>query len=499
MSAGFREGVQRFDFFSRKASTPVVQIGFIDAIRDRTIAGWVYDSSVDGPCTIEISFRGTSVGHVRADRFRADIRAAGYGDGHAGFSLELDEASWSSVASIFGLSAKVVETGFTLTNAVEMDSRKQVERNQNSVIRGFPDVDLAFSERAPNERDEAIAAEIIDLSSRMSGDALDANSIWGGLSEGHKQFQQLIGARDPKGLAAKLIDLPKLDAGFGYMQGRETYEAFRAADRDGLVMPLTLIKDGLVSIAQYLGLERIECAEQGEFGAAIHFDTDKLVDRISHAVGFDIVPPDVFDGLFGLKVDRGILTDRDVQALYAAHRLVSTAGSGATVCEIGGGVGRAAFYGHRLGARRYTMVDLSSMLVFQYFFLRSALPDATVKMITDPGEPQEADFNLVPAQMFASLGPQWRFDAVLNCDSFPEMGEAVCDGYLSALRARTNALVSINQEARGPLTRDGAGPRQVPVAEVMAKRSDYDRRYRFRTWVRQGYVEELYSPMTATR
>ena len=496
MSVGLREASVGFD---REGAVPVGTApanGYLDSVASRTLSGWAYDPMVGGPVTIEVQAGGRAVGRVRADGFRADLLAAGYGDGRCGFSMPLSDEQWSQLGPIGGVTLVIVETGRSLTNAVEIQQRKQIERFRNSVIHGRPAETAVFTEVALTDRTVEIAAEVAALARNMQGDAIEESSIWDGIQAGQRELDDYVRRDDNRGLARFLLDIPKTDAGNGFIQGREAYSDFSRTSQEGRDHAIAFVKDGLVSIAQYLGLERLECAEQGEWGRVIHTDTDELIDRIGAELGFGIVPPAVFDGLLGLRTKQGIITDRDAHAIYAAHRLMEHARDTRDVCEIGGGVGRAAYYAHKMGARRHTMVDLSSMLLFQYFYLRMTLPEATVRLVTDPGQ-EPADFNLVPAGMFASLGRHWQWDAVLNCDSFPEMGERICNDYLTELRHRTPTLVSINQEAMGPLNADGAGARQVPVAHVMRQRNDYTRAYRFRTWVRQGYAEEVYHPRAA--
>ena len=72
------------------------------------------------------------------------------------------------------------------------------------------------------------------------------------------------------------------------------------------------------------------------------------------------------------------------------------------------------------------------------------------------------------------------------------MGVEVCTSYFDLIAQRARLLLSINQEANGPLTNDIRGPRQPAVAELLSKRSDFARVYRFRTWLRKGFAEELW-------
>jgi hypothetical protein len=82
-----------------------------------------------------------------------------------------------------------------------------------------------------------------------------------------------------------------------------------------------------------------------------------------------------------------------------------------------------------------------------------------------------------------------RGDIVLNCDSFPEMGDEICAKYFSLLPDWAPLLLSINQEANRPGY--SAHDRQTVVGELLPK-FDFAKRYRFRSWIRSGFVEELW-------
>ena len=472
----------------------------LEAVTASSATGWVFDENATEPLTVELRSQGGVHGRAKADIYRPDLLAAGYGNGRCGFEIEIAEQDGLAPDWGSGLFATCLENGITLSNHTHDQTRRLSNRFLNSTINGMPHVDAGRTEGVSRRKAISIVSELEGVAERLEKDDLPDKSLWTSHSESHDRIITCVKERRWDELADICRRLPMLDAGAGFMQGAAAHRALNEATQDARSAHMVGVKDALVSLAQMMGLERLECAEQGAFGQVLHVDTDRLVERLDRHLKVPVVPPDIFEGLYGLQCRSGILTDRDVQALYAAHRLVRGHFSGLreeqrNVCEIGAGAGRAAYYSRRLGARSVTLVDLTPMLVIQYFTLRASLPRSSVAFVTDPDQ-EMGEFNLVPASMFARLSPRWRFDAVLNCDSFPEMGEEVCNDYLTALAGRTPILLSINQEAMGPLNLDGAGARQVPVSHVMAKRDDYVRHYRFRTWIRQGYAEEVFSPRT---
>ncbi|HEY8213702.1 MAG TPA: putative sugar O-methyltransferase, partial [Methylocystis sp.] len=248
-------------------------------------------------------------------------------------------------------------------------------------------------------------------------------------------------------------------------------------------------------LAQYLGLARAECAEQNFVGETLVVATRALAAEIETALGFAIAPPSVFDGLYGLTVGDRVLDGRDIQALYAALRVIEASGlSAPRICEIGGGFGKVARYALLRGARHYTIVDLPTVSAMQYFFLSRALPETRIAFRDPADAAGESGVDLVFAPL-VDASAKIAADIVINCDSFPEMGDKVCRGYFEKIGRWAPLLVSINQEANRKV--GDSGERQSVVGDLLPDYG-FTRRYRFRSWIRRGYVEELWSAPAAS-
>jgi hypothetical protein len=62
--------------------------GHVDVFSDARIAGWAcYSTHHDVPLPLTIVFDGIEVGHLIADRFRRDLKEAGYGNGCHSFEF----------------------------------------------------------------------------------------------------------------------------------------------------------------------------------------------------------------------------------------------------------------------------------------------------------------------------------------------------------------------------------------------------------------------------
>ena len=74
-----------------------------------------------------------------------------------------------------------------------------------------------------------------------------------------------------------------------------------------------------------------------------------------------------------------------------------------------------------------------------------------------------------------------QYDVVLNVDSLTEMGIDVARAYLKNCVGKTNWFLSINHERNA-----------FSVREIAAELPEYRLMSRNRSWIRQGYVEEVY-------
>ncbi|MFW8646002.1 hypothetical protein ACOJBO_42735 [Rhizobium beringeri] len=99
-----------------------------------------------------------------------------------------------------------------------------------------------------------------------------------------------------------------------------------------------------------------------EGGASYPYKTRPLSDPIDHyldvierKLGVDFHFPNPFAGEIGIVTSRGIATERMFAAIYQAYRIRELR---ARDClEIGGGMGRTAYYARQLGLG-YTIIDL---------------------------------------------------------------------------------------------------------------------------------------------
>jgi len=464
----------------RRPAAPA-PLGYIDSRSDGFVCGWACDRSrPNDRLEIELFAAGAMFGRVRANLPRPDLAAAGFGDGCCGFSFALPEGFENDVVA-----ARVAGGDYWL-----IDNAGQQGALLNSPRHGLPKLSPALSLKAVDETDIVIAGELQSawrahcLADRASG---GQSTMWGRIVETfHARLLSLLAGDDARALAAYLVDLQKSPESWGLAQGDQAWRDFLAAAPSGRRAAVAPFHDMLVSLAQYLGLARGECAEQNYAGELLAIATDEIVARLETHLRWPIAPPTVFDGLYGLSIGDRVLHGRDIQALYAALRSFEASDRPApAICEIGGGFGKAAHYAMLLGAARYVIVDLPSVAAMQYFYLRRVLPDTPVRF-AKPDEIGDG-VSLVFAQ---TIDDSTRIDAdiVVNCDSFPEMGDTICNSYFSRIGKWAPLLLSINQEGARPGVRD---EKQSVVGSLLPQHG-FRRLYRFRSWVRRGFIEEVW-------
>ena len=224
------------------------------------------------------------------------------------------------------------------------------------------------------------------------------------------------------------------------------------------------------SLGAVLGLNPVWNPEGGSKFPAKERPEPPSALQIVEAMDPRIDFPNPFEGESGLVTDRGVASYRAVHAIYQAARLHHLSNGRGRCIEIGAGMGRTAYYAHRLGLTDYTIVDLPVGLVGQAAFLAGALGEEKVVL---PGETGDG-VKLRPPQWIRST--RETFDIALNVDSMTEMSAEYAREYIELVRYNCKIFLSINHEANDFAVRE--------LADGMAlSRHLYP--------LRDGYVEEF--------
>lgn len=242
----------------------------------------------------------------------------------------------------------------------------------------------------------------------------------------------------------------------------------------------------LTSLAEFLGVERAESPEQGEIGLAFRDGLGALITRIEEKLGFSLDAPRAGSPV-GLMCGHALITPETPEHIYCAARVcqILDAHLGAVpeprIVEIGAGFGGTAhwFFKMRPDVSSYRIIDLPTTNVLQGYFLLKTLGTDVISL---HGEPEKR-VHIAPTH--AIWEQHEPFDLLFNENSMPEIPTASVREYLCWAFKLCRLFYSYNHEAVTPATP------QTLVPEV-AREVGYELLTRSRSWVRRGYVEEIY-------
>lgn len=238
----------------------------------------------------------------------------------------------------------------------------------------------------------------------------------------------------------------------------------------------TVAADHFVALAEYVGVIKYISPE-----SLVHPKkriinlkpvVDKTIEQVFQRPDFSL--PNPFKGEKGISTAFGVASLRVPSAIYQALKISRY---GDNICEIGPGLGRTAYFAALLGVKKYTLVDIPvSSLVQGYFLLAS---QSNYKLIFNGEKELDHGFHFKTPSAF--LGAEERYNLVLNVDSLTEIGVDAARGYLKEITNRAEYFLSINHEENEFCMRELAA--EFPNLKLVE---------RSRSWIRLGYVEELY-------
>jgi hypothetical protein len=403
---------------------------------------------------------------------------------HGPSSSEPNERmSWKS--RLIGLA------GLSANDVYLMRSVRHTAWRWRSMLPGHGGIPLrSFSFDPPRE----VSAEDLALAERLiaayhlaadGGANRRVSPMWQeNLDTKQRTLRQAVDARDPNGLAGILAVMLRREVVHGIDSG-DLYTG-----RNWRIHSLKLLDD-LVSLAEYLGVVRAYSG-QGTVTHAFDDGIEQLVARIETRLGMSIGVPEG-GAPFGIRVGQSLLTLQSPEYTYVAARMRDLVATfladrpSLSVMEIGAGYGGTAGFAIRLMAgimERYTIIDLPEMNVLQGYYLSKALGAESVALF---GEPEtRARVRVLPTH---AMGDCPQVDILFNENSMPEIPADAVKEYMEwGAQNVTGLFFSYNHES---LTSE----RQfavVTVPEVLEQVPGYRRVSRTPSWVRPGYVEEVY-------
>jgi len=238
--------------------------------------------------------------------------------------------------------------------------------------------------------------------------------------------------------------------------------------------------DGLARFAEAFGIIPLENMEAYGSEEPTPLQADELIDKITKATRWNFTVPNPFPNEHGLRTSRGIVSYRTPQALYQAWKMKQLMRDidQPRILEIGGGLGRTAYYSFELGMRNYSIVDIPTTLIAQAYFLGRTLGEDKILLYGESQLESQPQIKLLPPQSFLA-GPE-KYDLIANIDSLTEFDKTVAAAYWDQIRVSAPLFWSVNHEQNTFRVRD--------IIDGANGLVDSDRNL---YWMRRGYVEEL--------
>lgn len=240
-----------------------------------------------------------------------------------------------------------------------------------------------------------------------------------------------------------------------------------------------LVVDKILNFAEYLGILRHNNPEQYRmiFNKP---SLDHLINEIEKKINIELKFENVFPGEKGVKTQKGIISSREIQAIYQAYKIkeIFKKNNYNNILEIGGGLGRTAYYCYKFGIKNFTMVDLLIPRVCQLNYLSRVLSEENIiseKQIVNLENIENKIKIVSPNYLFNN---KIKYDLIFNSDSITEIDIISQIKYINFIKKNSKYFYSINHESNKNKVNDLFSEENI---------IEFDRNL---YWLRKGYLEE---------
>jgi len=246
-----------------------------------------------------------------------------------------------------------------------------------------------------------------------------------------------------------------------------------------------LIAQKILSISEYFGILRLDSGENFKNNFK-RLNVNNLISKIEKKIRIKLKFHNPFPGEEGIVTNRGIISLREVEAIYQAYRIKIFLDQNKTkskILEIGGGLGRTAYYCYRLGLKNYTLVDLKIPLLSQSNYLSRLCGENNIMLggnIKNRIKNSKKIKLISPKELFDS---NEKFDLVFNSDSLTEIDYKNQKKYINFIKKNSKTFYSINHEKN-----------KHTVFNLMKYFSSKNKFIYNKSiyWMRKGYLEEIF-------
>jgi hypothetical protein len=240
-----------------------------------------------------------------------------------------------------------------------------------------------------------------------------------------------------------------------------------------------LVIDKILSFAEFLNIKKIDNPEKYRI-INKKININDLIDKIEQKIQINLDFKNPFPGEEGIEIRKGIVSNREIQAIYQAYKIkeISKGFNNPSIVEIGGGLGRTAYYCSKFNIKNYTIVDIPISSLCQANYLarmvgeKNVLLDNKFKIYNNENKCKI----ISPETYFSS---KVNFDLSFNADSLTEIDINTQKKYVNSFLSRTKLFYSINHEDN-----------------LLTVNSHFNNNYKSYSknlyWLRRGYVEEIF-------
>tara|TARA_B100000579_G_scaffold408708_1_gene397063 strand:+ start:527 stop:1687 length:1161 start_codon:yes stop_codon:yes gene_type:complete len=243
------------------------------------------------------------------------------------------------------------------------------------------------------------------------------------------------------------------------------------------------IVDRLISLCEYINILKAYHPATSSLFSTNNIDINKLIIEIEKKLEINLNFKNVFPGEIGVQTNNGILVYKEIQAIYNALKIKELIQyknlKEVKILEIGGGLGRTAYYCNKFGINNYTMVDILLPGISQANYLARSIDENSVKLVNNIEK--NHDLNKIKISMPEKLfSKNIFFDIVFNSDSLVEIDHEFQKKYVKYITQNTNYFISINHECL-----------KFSVYDLFSK-TKYKKYQKSLFPLEKGYVEEIF-------
>jgi len=288
----------------------------------------------------------------------------------------------------------------------------------------------------------------------------------------HKNIELILASGNSKAIERLFREPGESDMFYGFDRLSKSLRVMGERIENKYAPKLTL--DAIVTIAEAIDAKLLSDPVEYRIGRSDAVDVTTILSKIDAKIGFKLSFPNPYPSEYGLVTERGIASYRAPQAMFQAWRInqLLAGVDKPRVLEIGGGLGRTAYYARQFGILDYTIVDIPISSLAQGYFIGRTCGEGAVSLYGESSQPNNVKL-MSPKAFFQD---QKRYDLIANFDSLTEIGRTAAEEYWRAIEMRAACFLSVNHERNEFTVSDLIGSRQK-------SRTPY--------WLRRGYVEEI--------